>query len=174
MAEAAALVWVRGPGLGCQAVRCASASCSVRDVIRRHCQDQVGFALPGRRETAAGGAGRGGQGWVTRVWRGRVSSLGLCFWGCRPPSVKVLRAAAEALFCFCVGVVVVLSPSRAGSSPSALRRSGPALGLDSQRPGALFLRAFRRPWDPLASEAHFLTFPLHAPYAFCPLITQPG
>ncbi|XP_025782038.1 replication stress response regulator SDE2 [Puma concolor] len=40
MAEAAALVWVRGPGLGCQAVRCASASCSVRDVIRRHCQDQ--------------------------------------------------------------------------------------------------------------------------------------
>ncbi|KAF0873870.1 SDE2 protein, partial [Crocuta crocuta] len=40
MAEATALVWVRGPGLGCKAVRCASAACSVREVIHRHCQDQ--------------------------------------------------------------------------------------------------------------------------------------
>uniref|UniRef100_A0A8C5UQW2 Replication stress response regulator SDE2 n=1 Tax=Microcebus murinus TaxID=30608 RepID=A0A8C5UQW2_MICMU len=40
MAEAAALVWIRGPGFGCRAVRCASARCSVRDFIHRHCQDQ--------------------------------------------------------------------------------------------------------------------------------------
>uniref|UniRef100_A0A8I5YKU0 Replication stress response regulator SDE2 n=1 Tax=Pongo abelii TaxID=9601 RepID=A0A8I5YKU0_PONAB len=40
MAEAAALVWIRGPGFGCKAVRCASARCTVRDFIHRHCQDQ--------------------------------------------------------------------------------------------------------------------------------------
>ncbi|XP_029790761.1 replication stress response regulator SDE2 [Suricata suricatta] len=40
MAEAVVLVWVRGPGLGCKAVRCASAACSVLEVIHRHCQDQ--------------------------------------------------------------------------------------------------------------------------------------
>ncbi|EFB29652.1 hypothetical protein PANDA_016438, partial [Ailuropoda melanoleuca] len=40
MAEAVPLVWVRGPGFGCEAVRCASARCSVRDVIHRHCQDR--------------------------------------------------------------------------------------------------------------------------------------
>uniref|UniRef100_A0A8C6E462 Replication stress response regulator SDE2 n=1 Tax=Moschus moschiferus TaxID=68415 RepID=A0A8C6E462_MOSMO len=41
MAEPAALVWLRGPGFGCKAVWCASASCSVRDFIHRHCEDQV-------------------------------------------------------------------------------------------------------------------------------------
>ncbi|XP_069340718.1 splicing regulator SDE2 [Eulemur rufifrons] len=40
MAEAAALVWIRGPGFGCRAVRCASARCSVREFVHRHCQDQ--------------------------------------------------------------------------------------------------------------------------------------
>ncbi|XP_003930344.1 splicing regulator SDE2 [Saimiri boliviensis] len=40
MAEAAALVWIRGPGFGCKAVRCASAQCTVWDFIHRHCQDQ--------------------------------------------------------------------------------------------------------------------------------------
>ncbi|XP_016076716.1 PREDICTED: protein SDE2 homolog [Miniopterus natalensis] len=40
MAEAAALVWIRGPGFGCKAVRADSAPCSVRDLIHRHCQDQ--------------------------------------------------------------------------------------------------------------------------------------
>ncbi|XP_062938877.1 splicing regulator SDE2 [Cynocephalus volans] len=40
MAEAAALVWIRGPGSGCEAVRWVSAACSVRDFIRRHCQDR--------------------------------------------------------------------------------------------------------------------------------------
>ncbi|KAF5919286.1 splicing regulator SDE2 [Diceros bicornis minor] len=40
MAETAALVWIRGPGFGCKAVRCTSAPCSVRDFIHRHCQDQ--------------------------------------------------------------------------------------------------------------------------------------
>ncbi|ELK10643.1 replication stress response regulator SDE2 [Pteropus alecto] len=40
MAELAALVWIRGPGFGCRAVRAASAPCSVRDLIHRHCQDQ--------------------------------------------------------------------------------------------------------------------------------------
>ncbi|XP_032694646.1 replication stress response regulator SDE2 [Lontra canadensis] len=40
MAEASPLVWVRGPGFGCEAVRCASARCSVRDLIRRHCHDR--------------------------------------------------------------------------------------------------------------------------------------
>ncbi|ELW49558.1 hypothetical protein TREES_T100003334 [Tupaia chinensis] len=40
MAEPGALVWVRGPGFGCKAVQCASARCSVRDVIFRHCQDR--------------------------------------------------------------------------------------------------------------------------------------
>nr|XP_008542606.1 PREDICTED: protein SDE2 homolog [Equus przewalskii] len=39
MAETAALVWVRGPGFGCKAVRWGSAPCSVRDFIHRHCQD---------------------------------------------------------------------------------------------------------------------------------------
>ncbi|XP_023586698.1 splicing regulator SDE2 [Trichechus manatus latirostris] len=40
MAESAALVWIRGPGSGCKAVRCASARCSVWDFIHRYCQDQ--------------------------------------------------------------------------------------------------------------------------------------
>ncbi|XP_036309342.1 replication stress response regulator SDE2 isoform X2 [Pipistrellus kuhlii] len=40
MAEAAAVVWVRGPGVGCRAVRDVSAACSVQDLIHRHCQDQ--------------------------------------------------------------------------------------------------------------------------------------
>ncbi|XP_045393101.1 replication stress response regulator SDE2 [Lemur catta] len=40
MAEAAALVWVRGPGFGCRAVRCAAARCSVREFLRRHCRDR--------------------------------------------------------------------------------------------------------------------------------------
>ncbi|XP_032249864.1 replication stress response regulator SDE2 [Phoca vitulina] len=40
MADGAPLVWVRCPGFGCEAVRCASARCSVRDVIHRHCQDR--------------------------------------------------------------------------------------------------------------------------------------
>nr|XP_020027100.1 protein SDE2 homolog isoform X2 [Castor canadensis] len=40
MAAAAVWVWVRGPGFGCKAVRCASARYSVLDVIHRHCQNQ--------------------------------------------------------------------------------------------------------------------------------------
>uniref|UniRef100_A0A8C3W8Z2 Replication stress response regulator SDE2 n=1 Tax=Catagonus wagneri TaxID=51154 RepID=A0A8C3W8Z2_9CETA len=40
MAEAAALVWLRGPGFGCKAVRITSTLCSVGDFIHRHCQDQ--------------------------------------------------------------------------------------------------------------------------------------
>ncbi|KAM8818558.1 splicing regulator SDE2 [Rhynchonycteris naso] len=40
MAQTAALVWIRGPGFGCRPVRVASASCSVRDLIHGHCQDQ--------------------------------------------------------------------------------------------------------------------------------------
>nr|XP_002760635.1 splicing regulator SDE2 isoform X1 [Callithrix jacchus] len=40
MAEAAAVVWIRGPGFGCKAVRCASARSTVWDFIHRHCQDQ--------------------------------------------------------------------------------------------------------------------------------------
>ncbi|XP_027967621.1 replication stress response regulator SDE2 [Eumetopias jubatus] len=40
MADGAPQVWVRCPGFGCEAVRCASARCSVRDVIHRHCQDR--------------------------------------------------------------------------------------------------------------------------------------
>ncbi|XP_045716847.1 replication stress response regulator SDE2 [Phyllostomus hastatus] len=40
MAEAAALVWVHGPGLGCRAVRTSLVPCSVRDLIHRHFQDQ--------------------------------------------------------------------------------------------------------------------------------------
>ncbi|XP_052593772.1 splicing regulator SDE2 [Peromyscus californicus insignis] len=40
MAEVAVLAWVRGPGTGCRALPCASARCSVRDVIYRHCQEQ--------------------------------------------------------------------------------------------------------------------------------------
>lgn len=41
MAEAAVLAWVRGPGTGCKALPWASARCSVRDVVYRHCQEQV-------------------------------------------------------------------------------------------------------------------------------------
>ncbi|XP_036994697.2 splicing regulator SDE2 [Artibeus jamaicensis] len=40
MAEAVALVWVRGPGFGCRAVRASLAPCSVQDFIHRHFQDQ--------------------------------------------------------------------------------------------------------------------------------------
>ncbi|XP_057625069.1 splicing regulator SDE2 isoform X1 [Chionomys nivalis] len=40
MAEAAVLAWVRGPGTGCKALPWASARCSVRDVVYRHCQEQ--------------------------------------------------------------------------------------------------------------------------------------
>ncbi|XP_012661335.1 replication stress response regulator SDE2 [Otolemur garnettii] len=40
MAGAEALVWIRGPGFGCRAVRCASARCSVQDFVLRYCQDQ--------------------------------------------------------------------------------------------------------------------------------------
>ncbi|XP_037366246.1 splicing regulator SDE2 [Talpa occidentalis] len=40
MADAVALVWIRGPGLGCKAVRCPSTLCPVLDFIHRHCQDQ--------------------------------------------------------------------------------------------------------------------------------------
>lgn len=40
MAEAAVLAWVRGPGTAWKALPCASAGCSVRDVIYRHCQEQ--------------------------------------------------------------------------------------------------------------------------------------
>lgn len=53
MAEAAVLAWVRGPGTGCKALPWASARCSVRDVVYRHCQEQVRIAVgegdsPGR------------------------------------------------------------------------------------------------------------------------------
>nr|XP_034375721.1 replication stress response regulator SDE2 [Arvicanthis niloticus] len=40
MAEAAVVAWVRGPGSVWKALPCASAGCSVRDVIHRHCQEQ--------------------------------------------------------------------------------------------------------------------------------------
>ncbi|KAM5204810.1 splicing regulator SDE2 [Hipposideros larvatus] len=40
MAETVTLVWIRGPGFGCRAVRAASVPCSVRDFIHQHCQDQ--------------------------------------------------------------------------------------------------------------------------------------
>lgn len=42
------LAWVRGPGTAWKALPCASAGCSVRDVIYRHCQEQVRIAVPGR------------------------------------------------------------------------------------------------------------------------------
>lgn len=67
MAEAAALVWICGPGFGCRAVRSVSAPCSVYDLIRRHCQDQVRFAVPGRKGKEGNGTGLGGE---------RVCSLG--------------------------------------------------------------------------------------------------
>ncbi|XP_005404547.1 PREDICTED: protein SDE2 homolog [Chinchilla lanigera] len=38
MAEAGAVVWVRGPGSVCKAVPCPPARWSVQDVIHRHCQ----------------------------------------------------------------------------------------------------------------------------------------
>ncbi|XP_002717526.3 splicing regulator SDE2 [Oryctolagus cuniculus] len=40
MAEAAGLVWVRGPGFGCRAVRCTSTQCSVQDFIYQLCQNR--------------------------------------------------------------------------------------------------------------------------------------
>lgn len=48
-AVAAALVWIRGPGVGCRAVRDVWAAGSVQDLIHRQCQDQVRFVVPGRR-----------------------------------------------------------------------------------------------------------------------------
>lgn len=62
MAEAAVLAWVRGPGTGCKALPCASARCSVRDVIHRYCQERVRIAVPGGR-----GESRARLGWA---WRG--------------------------------------------------------------------------------------------------------
>lgn len=47
MAEAAVLAWVRGPGTAWKALPCASVGCSVRDVIYRHCEEQVRIAVPG-------------------------------------------------------------------------------------------------------------------------------
>jgi hypothetical protein len=48
MAEAAVVAWVRGPGTVWKALPCASVGCSVRDVIYRHCQEQVRMAVPGK------------------------------------------------------------------------------------------------------------------------------
>ncbi|XP_019514559.1 PREDICTED: protein SDE2 homolog [Hipposideros armiger] len=45
MAETVTLVWIRGPGFGCRAVRAASGPCSVRDFIHQHCQDQLHLSL---------------------------------------------------------------------------------------------------------------------------------
>lgn len=73
MADGAPLVWVRCPGFGCEAVRCASARCSVRDVIHRHCQDRVRLALPGRKGSEADGE----QDWVGRGWVGAHPFLGV-------------------------------------------------------------------------------------------------
>ncbi|XP_045154180.1 replication stress response regulator SDE2 isoform X2 [Echinops telfairi] len=41
MAEATALVWIRGPGSGCKAVRCGSARGSIWNFLHRYFQDQV-------------------------------------------------------------------------------------------------------------------------------------
>lgn len=48
MAEASVVAWVRGPGTMWKALPCTSAGCSVRDVIYRHCQEQVRITVPGR------------------------------------------------------------------------------------------------------------------------------
>ncbi|XP_055995006.1 splicing regulator SDE2 [Sorex fumeus] len=40
MAESAAVVWVRGPGLGYKAVPCPPSPCSVRDFVHQYCRDQ--------------------------------------------------------------------------------------------------------------------------------------
>lgn len=57
------VAWVRGPGSVWKALSCASAGCSVRDVIYRHCQEQVRIAVPGR-----GGGEITKPGWVRRGW----------------------------------------------------------------------------------------------------------
>lgn len=81
MAETAALVWVRGPGFGCKAVRWGSAPCSVRDFIHRHCHDLVRFAVPGRKGLEADGAGLGAE----TVGRGRS------LWGFQFLRLRVLQ-----------------------------------------------------------------------------------
>lgn len=90
MAEAAAVVWVRGPGVGCRAVRDVSAACSVQDLIHRHCQDQVRFAVPGRRGKEPAGQGTDRVGCERGlVWS--VCSLGLSVF---------LRRGSSVLRCF--------------------------------------------------------------------------
>lgn len=70
MAETENLVWIRGPGFGCRALRAASAPCSVLDFIHRHCQDQVRFAIPGREGKEGSGLGARGSVWGVSVLLG--------------------------------------------------------------------------------------------------------
>lgn len=42
------VAWVRGPGSVWKALPCASAGCSVREAIYRHCQELVRIAVSGR------------------------------------------------------------------------------------------------------------------------------
>ena len=72
MAETAALVWLRGPGFGCKAVWCGSAPCSVREFIRRHCEDQVRFLVSGKERTeedrGRNRCGKGLSGGTSILW----------------------------------------------------------------------------------------------------------
>lgn len=91
MAEAAVLAWVRGPGTAWKALPCASAGCSVRDVIYRHCQEQVRIAVPG-----SGGGKITRSSWVHRgcfcslnisVFETEISPVSGLIWG---PSSAIL------------------------------------------------------------------------------------
>lgn len=109
MAESAALVWIRGPGFGRRAVRAPSAPCSVRDLIHRHCQDQVRFAVPGTKGEVGDGAGLGAE----RVCLGCVCSLG--FLVLKAEGFSVLRCCEPMLrptFAF-----VLCLPTEGGKSP---------------------------------------------------------
>lgn len=55
------VAWVRGPGTVWKALPGASTGCSVRDVIYRHCQEQVRIPVLGR-----GGEEITKPGWVRR------------------------------------------------------------------------------------------------------------
>lgn len=137
MAELAALVWIRGPGFGCRAVRAASAPCSVRDLIHRHCQDQVRFAVPRRKGKAEDGAGSDAE----RVCLGCVCSLGFLVFKAEGLSVlRCFRLMLRPSFAFVLCWLFFCHPTEGKNPFSAHRRLvQPSVRTNRKHFGDLFL-----------------------------------
>lgn len=94
MAETLDVVWIRGPGFGCRAVRDAWASCSVLDFIHRYCQDQVRFAISGRKGKEEVRIG------CERICLGSVCSLGFSVFKAEGSCYKLmLRSSFAFVLC---------------------------------------------------------------------------